>query len=168
MATAILSARASDDPLSTVINNQGIVEARGVSSKDGVILLDGGTTGIVASSGTLDASSPTAGESSGRIEITGEKVGLFGDAAVNASGGAGGGTVLIGGDACGGNPNIHNAQAAYVAPGATISADALDTGDGGRIVVWSDDLTRFAGTISARGGQNGGNGGSVETSGKPH
>ncbi len=162
----ILSARAKDALLSTVINNQGIVEARGVSSKDGVILLDGGTTGVVASSGTLDASGLSAGELGGHIEITGDKVGLFGNAAINASGSAGGGTVLIGGDTRGGNPNIHNAQATYVASGVTIDADALDTGNGGKVVVWSDDMTRFAGTVSARGGIGGGNGGSVETSGK--
>jgi trimeric autotransporter adhesin len=68
--TVILSARAKDALLSTVINNEGIVEARSVSSKDGVILLDGGTSGVVASSGTLNASGTSAGEHGGQIQIT--------------------------------------------------------------------------------------------------
>jgi len=164
--TVIMTARAKDALLSTVINNQGVVEARSVSVKDGTIKLDGGTSGVVASNGTLDASGTSVGERGGDIEITGGKVGLFDGAMVNASGNAGGGTVLIGGDTQGRNPKIHNAQATYVAPTTMIKADALDNGDGGKVVVWSDEMTRFAGTISARGGTNGGNGGNVETSGK--
>ena len=164
--TVIMTARAKDALLSTVINNQGLIEARSVSVKDGVIELNGGTSGVVASSGILDASGSSAGERGGRIEMTGNNVGLFGAAVVDASGSAGGGRVVIGGDAQGRNPQIPNAQATYVAPTATIKADALDRGDGGKVVVWSDEMTRFGGNISARGGSNGGNGGSVETSGK--
>src|SRR5439155_6713802 len=43
---------------------------------------------------------------------------------------------------------------------------ALGTGNGGRVVVWSDDVTRFYGSLSAQGGALGGNGGSAEVSGK--
>jgi hypothetical protein len=53
-----------------------------------------------------------------------------------------------------------------VAAGASISADALNAGDGGNVVVWSDKATRYAGNISARGGVAGGNGGFAEVSGK--
>ena len=166
--TVILSARARDALLSTVVNNEGVVEARSVSSKDGAILLDGGTIGVVASNGTLDASGTAVAEHGGHIQITGEKVGLFDDAVVNASGSSGGGSILIGGDSQGRNPEVHNSRAAYVAETARIEADALDTGNGGKVVVWSDDVTRFAGTVSTRGGANGGNGGSVETSGRAY
>ncbi|NES20793.1 MAG: CHAT domain-containing protein, partial [Symploca sp. SIO3E6] len=41
----------------------------------------------------------------------------------------------------------------------------LTDGDGGRVIVWSDDTTRVYGDISARGGSNSGNGGFIETSG---
>mgnify|MGYP003329088646 CR=1 FL=1 len=44
--------------------------------------------------------------------------------------------------------------------GAEITADALSTGDGGRVIVWSDDYTNFSGLISAKGSING-NGGFV-------
>ena len=47
-----------------------------------------------------------------------------------------------------------------------LRADAHDSGNGGKVVVWSDDSTRFRGSISARGGDEGGNGGFVEVSGK--
>ncbi len=52
--------------------------------------------------------------------------------------------------------------------GATIAADAEATGNGGRVSVLSDQsagTTQMDGTISAKGGQQGGNGGFVETSG---
>src|SRR5438045_1185799 len=49
---------------------------------------------------------------------------------------------------------------------AEVQADALENGDGGQIAVWSDDTTRYYGTIFARGGAGGGNGGFVEVSGK--
>ncbi len=39
-------------------------------------------------------------------------------------------------------------------------------GDGGKVVVWADEVTRFYGTISVRGGSEGGNGGLAEVSGK--
>ena len=47
-----------------------------------------------------------------------------------------------------------------------IHADAAATGKGGNVVVWSDQLTTFAGSISARGGTFSGNGGDAEVSGK--
>ena len=99
---------------------------------------------------------------------------------IDASGPRGGGTVLIGGDVGGGNPNpaiasIPQAQLQpYAVPIAstvtvdaatTINASAKDKGDGGKVVVWSDGATTFNGTIMATGGPLAGNGGFVETSG---
>src|SRR6185503_17655402 len=51
-------------------------------------------------------------------------------------------------------------------PDAQIRADAITSGDGGKVIVWADDATRAYGTISARGGAQSGNGGFVEVSGK--
>src|SRR4051794_12655317 len=156
--TVILTARARDALLSTVVNNEGIVEARSVSSKNGVIVLDGGMDGVVATSGTLDISGKSAGESGGHVEITGNKVGLFDGAVIDASGSAGGGAVSVGG---------LSTSASYVSPAASVHADALEHGDGGTVAIWSNESTRFAGTITARG-KDGGNGGHVETSGKAY
>jgi hypothetical protein len=46
-----------------------------------------------------------------------------------------------------------------------LSADANGLGKGGTVVAWSDGVTQFAGSIFARGGEAGGDGGVVETSG---
>ena len=39
------------------------------------------------------------------------------------------------------------------------------SGDGGQLVVWSDNTTEFYGSIFARGGKNSGNGGTVQICG---
>ena len=81
----------------------------------------------------------------GEISLTGERVGLFDNALLDASGATGGGSVLVGGDYHGGNPDLRNAQAAYVAADAVIRADATGRGDGGKVVVWADGYTRYHG-----------------------
>ena len=53
-----------------------------------------------------------------------------------------------------------------VREGARLSASATAQGDGGLVVVWSDNATRFFGQADSRGGALGGNGGLVEVSGK--
>ena len=164
--TVILSAKAKDALLSTVVNNEGIVEARSISFRNGVIRLEGGTSGVVSVSGKLDASGANGGEHGGQIKVTGEKVALLDGALVDVSGRSGGGTVLLGGDYQGKNAAIQNASRTYVAPTASIRADATGAGNGGKVVVWADGDTRFRGTVSARGGERGGNGGFVEVSGK--
>ena len=50
--------------------------------------------------------------------------------------------------------------------GAILNASALTSGDGGEVVVWSDGHTLMHGSIQARGGAEGGDGGLVEVSGK--
>lgn len=151
--------------VANVINMDGIVEARTVEQTAGRIVLNGGGSGIVNVAGTLDASGGDAGETGGQVAVLGEKVGLFDGAVIDVSGDAGGGEALVGGNYQGSGPEP-NAQYAYVAKDARIDADALSQGDGGRVIVWADKDTKFQGSISARGGANGGDGGFVEVSGK--
>ncbi|NPU86277.1 MAG: filamentous hemagglutinin N-terminal domain-containing protein [Syntrophaceae bacterium] len=125
------------------------------------ILSEDGTTAV---SGSVTATG-TDGKG-GDIAILGDDVEITGAALVDASGGSGGGSVLIGGDYQGANAAVPNAETTYVGSDVVIKADALDAGDGGKVVLWSDDTTSFYGSISARGGVNGGNGGNVEVSGK--
>ena len=47
-----------------------------------------------------------------------------------------------------------------------LSANATDEGNGGKVIVWADDITRYYGSISAKGGIDAGNGGFTEVSGK--
>jgi filamentous hemagglutinin family protein len=130
----------------------------------GKIEVQSGDTTLV--SGTLEVKG-TAGKG-GQINVLGNFVGLTGSANLNASGETGGGTVLVGGDFQGKNTNIKNAFRTYVGPETTIKADAITNGDGGKVIVWADDVTRYYGSISARGGSQSGNGGFVETSGKEY
>jgi filamentous hemagglutinin family protein len=161
----VLTARVAGDIMKNIVNNEGIIEAKSIIEKDGIIILDGGDHGITANSGTLDASGKNPGETGGSVTVVGDKVGLFAGSTVDVSGDAGGGMVLIGGNFHGAGPE-KNASMTYVDKDAAITADALVNGDGGTVVVWSDDTTRFNGTISARGGVQGGDGGRVEVSGK--
>ena len=101
----------------------------------------------------------------GTVHILGNRVGLLDNASVDASGATGGGTVLVGGDYQGSNPDIRNAQAAYVGKDSTIRADATVNGDGGKVVVWSDGSTKVHGNLSANTDDTEGKGGLIETSG---
>jgi filamentous hemagglutinin family protein len=103
--------------------------------------------------------------SGGQVRLLGRQVGLLDAAKVDASGATGGGEVLVGGGQQGKDPTVPNAEAVYFGPQARIAADATQSGDGGRVILWSDKATRAYGGISARGGASGGNGGFVETSG---
>lgn len=49
---------------------------------------------------------------------------------------------------------------------SSIQADAISNGDGGKIIIWSENSTKVYATISAKGGGTSGDGGFVETSGK--
>jgi len=142
------------------------VEATAVTTANGPaggsVTIQSGDTTLV--SGTIEAKGSEA--RGGTIQVLGNLVGLVENATIDASGAAGGGTVLVGGDFQGKNPDIPNAFRTYIGPEAVIRADATQAGDGGRVIVWADDVTRFYGAISARGGGEGGNGGFVEVSGK--
>jgi len=146
-----------------------------VSPAGEVQLTESGVTipkdgGVAIASGTFDASnvgaqgvapSPQIG---GEVNVLGNKVGLFG-ADINANGIDGGGTIRIGGDYQG-EGMIPNALRTFVSSNSVINADALNNGDGGQVIVWSDETTHFYGTITARGGSESGDGGFTEVSSK--
>ncbi|MEA3195107.1 MAG: hypothetical protein QOD26_3440, partial [Betaproteobacteria bacterium] len=161
----ILTARSANALLDTVINNTGVIRATTIAERKGEIVLDGGDRGIVANSGTITATGANAGEKGGNVTIVGQYVGLWNGTRIDASGSAGGGDVNVGGNFQGQGP-LQNASQTIVAKDASIKADALTDGDGGNVVVWSNDATQFFGSISAQGGANSGNGGNVEVSGK--
>ncbi|MDL5053080.1 filamentous hemagglutinin N-terminal domain-containing protein [Oscillatoria laete-virens NRMC-F 0139] len=142
--------------------DSSVIKAKTTSStRKAQVKIEAQDTALV--SGKIDVSSDT--DKGGSIQVTGMKVGVLGLRA-DASGATGGGEILVGGDYQGKNPEVKNAQMTTVTEGTELIADAKDTGDGGKVVVWADDTTRFHGKISARGGTNGGNGGFAEVSGK--
>ncbi|MEF7614151.1 autotransporter-associated beta strand repeat-containing protein [Aquincola sp. MAHUQ-54] len=150
----------------TVLNMEGIVQARTLGVREGRVVIDGGGTGIVRVAGRIDATGLQAGAQGGAVDVLGDRVLLDAAARVDASGAAGGGSLRIGGDFQGANGSVRNASRVAVLQGATMRADAMAAGDGGRVIVWSDEATRFAGHLSARGGAAGGDGGFAEVSGK--
>ncbi|MGL5508481.1 MAG: beta strand repeat-containing protein, partial [Microcoleaceae cyanobacterium] len=62
--------------------------------------------------------------------------------------------------------NLPKANITLVDASTNILADAINHGDGGNIFIWSENNTKFAGNISAKGGQIFGNGGFAEISSK--
>ncbi|MCE5286821.1 MAG: filamentous hemagglutinin N-terminal domain-containing protein, partial [Pelosinus sp.] len=162
--TVIMTVKAADTLAGTVVNNGGLIQAHSINNVNGVIRLDGGTNGTVINSGTLDAAGKDAGQSGGTVKVLGSTVSVATGSNIDVSGDTGGGTALIGGNFHGAGPE-QNAKTATVATGSSINADAVTSGSGGSVAVWSDEHTDVDGSISARGGANGGNGGQVETSG---
>jgi filamentous hemagglutinin family protein len=145
-----------------LVNQLGLVSANSaVAGENGKIVFKSTDTTSLGAGSVTTATGVGAG---GTVAVLGNRVGLTGDAVVDASGQTGGGTVLIGGDTHGNNPLIQNAALTYVGPQAQVDADASHSGAGGKVVVWSDQQTQMYGTISARGGAAGGDGGFVETS----
>ena len=136
----------------------------------GRVAADGPTGGLVhveSKSGTTwisdDVSARGSAGQGGEIRLLGDQVGVDG-ARVDASGSTGGGEVLVGGDESG-EGEVPRAQSTYVSADSTVSADALASGDGGKVVVFAEGFANVRGHLSARGGPDGGNGGFVETSG---
>lgn len=117
--------------------------------------------GVAIASGTLDVSNSDAGLG-GTVDVLGEQVALV-DAQIEASGVEGGGDVRIGGDYRG-EGSVPNALRTYVDGESSISANAFEREDGGRIILWSDEATSFYGSIDAKGGAQAGDGGFVEVS----
>lgn len=159
----ILSARAARGVVDNAINMSGVVEARSVSQRRGVIILDGGY-GKVRVAGRIDVSGRRSGSHGGTVKILAKHVRIHSPTVIDASGDKGGGEILIGGNAHGAGPE-RNAADTYVDSGAVIKADAITRGNGGKVIAWSDNDTRFYGSISAQGGAQNGDGGFVETSG---
>ncbi|HEY4317412.1 MAG TPA: filamentous hemagglutinin N-terminal domain-containing protein [Herbaspirillum sp.] len=146
-----------------LVNQRGTVNAdSAVVGQNGKIVLRASRTALLETGSSTTATGIDGG---GEIQALGEQVGLEGNAQVDASGQNGGGTVLIGGDYQGANPAVMNAQQVYMAAGASIKADAITRGNGGKVILWSQKSTKAYGAISAHGGALGGNGGLVETSG---
>ncbi len=145
------------DMYSLAVNNTGRVQARHTT-------IEGHGDAMVKVGGTIDARNAAPGDRGGTVEITGRRVHVT-DARIDASGRSGGGAVHIGGELQGGG-TLRTAETTIVSREADIRADALVSGDGGRVIVWSDGHTGFYGAASARGGATAGDGGLIETSGK--
>ncbi len=122
----------------------------------GTLIAAGGHIGLAANlvqqAGHLNASSAVA--EGGRIFLKATNTATLTRDSVTEAQGSRGGDITI-----------RSGEATLVEDGALIQANAHENGQGGRVVVWSDNSTHFHGDIEARGGSQGGNGGFAEVSG---
>jgi filamentous hemagglutinin family protein len=137
-----------------------LTSASGASG--GQVALDAGA-GTLLASGRIDATADNG--IGGQVSLLGRQVGLLDGGVIDASGATGGGAVRLGGGLRGQDAAFRNADAAFMARGASIRADATGAGDGGLVVLWGSEAMRAYGSLSARGGAAGGDGGLIETSG---
>jgi filamentous hemagglutinin family protein len=161
----LLTAHTAQKMVRSVVNNTGVIRAQSVSKRNGAIYLEAGPNGTATNEGTIDASGTDSGETGGTVHILGDKVGQLGTASIDVSGDQGGGEVLIGGDYQG-KGFVQNASVTFGGSNTTVKANAITNGNGGKVIYWADDTTRFYGAIEAKGGANSGDGGFVEVSGK--
>jgi hypothetical protein len=169
-----LSMRTARDAIKMVVNMDGITPANDIEECNGIIRLvsrskiaaeqvhiEGSRGAKIDVRGELDVSNKNVEGKGGTALILGDSVQLLG-AKIDASGHKGGGSVLIGGDYQG-EGQIRTARYTLMDNASEIHADALSSGEGGKVILWSDDTTLFNGHISAKGYEKGG---FIETSGK--
>lgn len=153
----------------TTLSNGSLRVGGGDRSGNGGIATIGGA-GAVTLGGMVDATA--SGGVGGVVEILGDRVMLRSRASLDASGRSGGGKILAGGDYLGGKDPVKRfsadalptASTLGVERGALLKADALVSGNGGTVIQWSDDITVTYGSVFARGGVRGGDGGFAEVS----
>jgi hypothetical protein len=153
-----------NDAIIQAMNGQIVMESQAgsVTNKDtvqaqgGVIDIDAAQN--VENSGILDVSTAEAVKTAGSIDIRASKVGQLG--AIQADSETGNA----------GSINIHADELLYLGPDSLTTANAIQSGNGGRIIYFSPDTAVFreGGRIEAKGGALSGNGGWVEVSGKEH
>lgn len=142
-------------PYEKAICQNGHIEATATRKENGRIYL-------IAEHGNSEVNGSMIAQN---VHVLGQEVTLEEHAYIDASGPKGG-TVLVGGDYQGCNPNILNAQITNAKNGSVIKADSTGSGAGGKIIYWSDGITTVSGSSSVHGGPKGGDGGFVEVSGK--
>lgn len=183
----VMSAAQLDGFVGSVVNN-GEISAASVENKGGKIIFRGqGDRVDLVNNDKLDVSSQSGdggmirmsgqarvvntgrinsvGAKGGNVVLMGKDITLKTGSVIDASGMNGGGTVLVGGNRQGKGPEP-NAKSVTVQSDAEILASAKLKGDGGEVVVWADEKTQFDRKIVAKGGEQGGDGGFVETSAK--
>lgn len=144
------------------LRHSGVIQATTATLEGGRVVLKATGDAYVEGSGQILAT----GTVGGSVDVLGNRVAVMDQAVIDVSGAQGGGTVRVGGDYQGKNADIQNSKATYIGAEATMKADASTSGDGGKVIVWADGITRYYGNTSAKGGTQGGNGGFVEVSGK--
>lgn len=174
----------------TGVFNAGTIRANGVNGGQGSVTLKAeGREAAAMNSGTIDVSAKDAQSAAGSIVMSATTVMVGRNRSTNlnpdeplpatllsADGPSGGGMITLNNATVTGSESSSLIQ---VQTGSTLSAEATDNGSGGTIRLSAFDglsstqltngsnsgTVRVYGTLQARGGVNGGNGGVVETLG---
>lgn len=149
---------ADGNPYKLAIKHTGKLDALNAAEKNGEVFLVA-EKGVVEVNGAINAPS-------GKIHVLGEKVALLESGILDVSSDLGDGKVFFGGSFKGQDLSILSSEFTYVHKDAKIDVSAKHKGNSGTAIVWSDGLTSFHGLVIARGGEEGGNGGLVEVSGR--
>lgn len=153
-----------------VVNKDGIERGEVFVQENGEIFLVSSSS-ILAKKVSLEASTlsidgnidvSSSSEKGGEIRLAGADISVRG-AKMDASGWMGGGDVYIGGEYQGGG-NMAYASKVSMDESSHVIANAIEEGNGGKVVLWSTEETDFSGNIFAQGGFQKGNGGTIETS----
>ena len=155
------------------VRNAGLLQATtAVLNEKGQVVLTG-TQSVALETGArvkAQGSDDEGREVGGSVALSAPDVRLAASTTIDASGSHGGGSVHVGGGLQGapmpGLEDSPRARTLTMESGAVIKADATAHGRGGDVILWSDDTARIHGSLSARGGSGGGDGGFVETSSK--
>jgi filamentous hemagglutinin family protein len=159
----LMTAQAADRLVSAVVNNSGIIEARGVRAEDGVIRLVGDSSaGIVTNTGTLKAGTVQGQARSvlqaGAIEANSVNLGASyalvqtQDARIRAEGG---------------DIRLDGGQHTYLS-GTLDASGGTSTAAGGNITVAGPSITLSAASLDASATSAGGTAGSIRVGGGAH
>ena len=97
--TIVMTADSASDVMSTVVNNEGTLQARTLRKNEkGQILLEGNDKGQIDVSGTLDASGTENGQDAGNIKVIGQKTIVHDGTNLLAKGDVNGGKIETSGD----------------------------------------------------------------------
>lgn len=97
--TIVMTADSASDVMSTVVNNEGTLQARTLRKNEkGQILLEGNDKGQVEVSGTFDASGEGVGQDAGNIKVIGQKTIVHDGTNLLAKGDVNGGKIETSGD----------------------------------------------------------------------
>ncbi|ABK43301.1 filamentous hemagglutinin family outer membrane protein [Magnetococcus marinus MC-1] len=151
----VMQGHSAGDVFSSVVNNEGIIQAQSLQKKNGKIYLGGDDEGgIVSNSGILDVSAAEPNSAGGEVVMTGHFVGNEGVIEAKGSGSGDGGQVTL-----------ISAQHTLTTVNSVIDVSGgADSGSGGVVQIRSANRATFDGVVKADAGQNGGDGGLVDVS----
>lgn len=140
-----LTARVQDDLLATAVNHEGLIRARTVEERGGVVYL-GGAGGDITVAGTLDADAGATNGDGGTILVRSDRDIAIRDGALITARGDGSGD--------GGMVRLVASEVLDVAAGATVTAAGGATGQGGFIEVSGHATLQLRGEVDPGSGGN--------------